>query len=83
MIKFLFFAQLVEHAECDSLELEYQAGQLVQDYLDSLAMRLPNGAIEMISDSANMVSINQTLASWSDPVADGDEIALLPPFSGG
>ena len=83
MIKFLFFAQLVEHAQCDSLDIEYQAGQSVHDYLNNVADLLPDGAIEMISDSTNMVSINQTLASWDAKVSDGDEIALLPPFSGG
>jgi sulfur-carrier protein len=29
------------------------------------------------------VAINQQFASWDAPLADGDELAFLPPISGG
>ena len=83
MIKFLFFAQLAELAERSSLELKYQAGLPAGDYINLLAKHLPAAAIVLLRDKSTRVSINQTLASWDDEFSDGDEIGLLPPFSGG
>lgn len=83
MIKFLFFAQLAEQADRNSLELQYQEGKPVSDYIELMAKYLPSDAIETLNDGATMVSINQNLAAWDHTVADGDEVGLLPPFSGG
>ena len=83
MVKFLFFAQLAELAERDVLELEYQADWSMDDYLAELSEKLPKPAIDLLTDGATMVSINQTLASWNDTLSDNDEVGLLPPFSGG
>ncbi|MBX2848584.1 MAG: MoaD/ThiS family protein [Acidiferrobacterales bacterium] len=83
MIKFLFFAQLAEQADRNSLELQYQEGKPVCDYIELMAKYLPSDAIETLNDGATMVSINQNLAAWDHTVADGDEVGLLPPFSGG
>lgn len=83
MIKFLFFAQLAEYAECDSLQLVYQTDASCKDYLDSLTKQLPAKAIDSLNDGAVMLSVNQVLASWEDKLSDGDEVGLLPPFSGG
>lgn len=83
MIKFLFFAQLAELAERNSLVIEYQAGQSAREYIRTLSDSLSKPTIDLLSDGATMLSINQKLASWDDELSDGDEIGLLPPFSGG
>ena len=38
---------------------------------------------EMILDKKVMVSVNLDVASLEAIIRDGDEVALLPPFSGG
>ena len=38
---------------------------------------------EMILDKNVMVSVNLEVASLDAIIKDGDEVALLPPFSGG
>ena len=38
---------------------------------------------EMILDKKIMVSVNLDVASLEAIIRDGDEVALLPPFSGG
>lgn len=30
-----------------------------------------------------LVAINETMSSWGDSIADGDEILLFPPVAGG
>ena len=36
-----------------------------------------------LADVNLQVAVNQTHAQFQDPVADGDEIAIFPPVSGG
>ena len=38
---------------------------------------------DMIREKKVLVSVNQDMASPNSIVKDGDEVALLPPFSGG
>lgn len=83
MIKFLFFAQLADYTECDSVQLDFQQNLTAADYVPELAKLLPARAIDAINDGSTMLSVNQKLAAWSDELADGDEVGLLPPFSGG
>ncbi|MBF0401403.1 MAG: molybdopterin converting factor subunit 1 [Magnetococcales bacterium] len=37
----------------------------------------------VLADTHLRVAVNQTYASPEEPVADGDEIAIFPPVSGG
>ena len=83
MIKILFFAQLADYAQTDSIQLNYRAGASTRDLLTAMEQRLPKELLECLRHDANMLSINQVLAAWDDPLTDGDEIAFLPPFSGG
>lgn len=83
MIKILFFAQLADHAEQDSIELEYSGNMTTREAVNLLEPKVPQKLIELLRFDAVMLSINQEFASWDDPLKDGDEIAFLPPFSGG
>jgi len=83
MIKILFFAQLVDHAEQDSIELEYSNDMTTREVVKLLEPKLPKKLIDTLRFDAVMLSINQVFASWDDTLQDGDEIAFLPPFSGG
>lgn len=83
MIKFLFFAQLADHAEQDSIELEFSNGMTARVAVDFLELKLPKKLIDTLRFDAAMLSVNQVIASWDDPLKDGDEVAFLPPFSGG
>jgi len=38
---------------------------------------------EMIREKKVLISINQEMASVDTVIHDGDEVAFLPPFSGG
>jgi len=83
MIKVLLFAQLAEDAGKDSLLLEYETDLTPRQMLDTLETRLPPEVIASLRHDAVMLSVNQVFAAWDDPLNDGDEVAFLPPFSGG
>ena len=83
MIKLLFFAQLAELAGQDSIELEATVPQKVYELIDALAVSLSAEALEVIRDESTMVSINHAVCDRDDMVCSGDEVAFLPPFSGG
>lgn len=83
MIRVLFFAQLADYAQRDGSSVDYQAGLTPRAVVDALAADMPAELIEALRFDANMLSVNQVFAGWDDPLSDGDEVAFLPPFSGG
>ena len=79
MITARLFARLREQAgtNCEQLEL---AGGTVADVYDLLRRQHPN----LEPDRALIrVARNEEFARWEDKVADGDEVAFIPPVSGG
>ena len=75
-MKILFFASIAEFTKCDTL--------LVQQVSDteSLKMVLKDKfpGIEKLSFS---IAVNKNLVTSKADLAESDEVALLPPFSGG
>jgi molybdopterin synthase catalytic subunit len=69
------FAALRESAGCDSLELELEEGATVADAIAALAPiagRMPF-----------RIAVNREYADSADAIAAGDELAAIPPVSGG
>lgn len=83
MVNILFFAHLSELANTSSLELELTQSKAVEALLDDLKARVPEALIEELKSQTAMVSVNQRYATWQTLVSDGDELAFLPPVSGG
>ena len=83
MINVLFFAQLADLSKAASAQVSHQSGITVRSVVDELEKEMPQELINSLRFDANMVSVNQVLADWDDSLNDGDEIAFLPPFSGG
>ena len=81
-VQLLFFAQLKELANADSITLEISQGESVTDLLAKLEEQYPDLSKALLDQTA-MVSINQQIAQWDSPLNDGDEIGFLPPVSGG
>ncbi|MEK9145164.1 MAG: MoaD/ThiS family protein [Elusimicrobiota bacterium] len=77
-VRVLFFAAARQWAGSSALELGLPEGALVQDALRSaelacLAPRL----------SSIRLAVNERFAALDSPLHDGDELAVLPPVSGG
>lgn len=76
----LFFASLKERVGITSTTLEIPQGARVADLKAILLERFP--ALAGASGSI-IISVNREFAFDSDPVADGAEVGLFPPVSGG
>jgi molybdopterin synthase catalytic subunit len=79
-VRVLYFALLRERLRRTEETLDLPAGSLVRDAVARLA-----GENEVISGIAKslLLAVNQTLVPADFPLHDGDELALLPPVSGG
>jgi molybdopterin converting factor subunit 1 len=64
----------------DDIELEVPEEGTVKDLRASLTIKYPAFSAKMESIA---VSVNQEFAGDSHAVSEGDELALIPPISGG
>jgi molybdopterin synthase catalytic subunit len=79
-IRVLYFALLRDRLRRSEESLSLPAGAKVGDALATLAARE-----EVIGAAAKslLLAVNQTLVPADFPLAEGDELALLPPVAGG
>ena len=74
------FARLREQAGTDVENVELRAGSTVADVYDALRKLHPSLDLDRESVRA---ALNAEFAEWDAPVANGDEVAFIPPVSGG
>lgn len=79
-VRVLYFAVVRERLRRDEDELELPAGATVADLLDELSARHPPiAALRLhLQVARNLEAVRGTQA-----LSDGDEVALIPPVSGG
>ncbi|BBV70328.1 molybdopterin synthase sulfur carrier subunit [Enterobacter kobei] len=81
MIKVLFFAQVRELVNTDSLMLE-GSFENVAALRAHLAAQGERWALAL-DESKLLAAVNQTLVEFSHPLTAGDEVAFFPPVTGG
>jgi molybdopterin synthase catalytic subunit len=81
MITVKLFAILKEKAGNGELQISGNF-PAVSDLLAHLSKEYP-GIADMLSRGCVLISINHEFVESSAPLRDGDEVALMPPFSGG
>jgi molybdopterin synthase catalytic subunit len=79
-VKVLLFGALREEAGRQDLEMELDDGARVGDLRCALGQRLP--LVEKFGERLRL-AVNLELASEAQALAEGDEVALLPPVAGG
>jgi MoaE-MoaD fusion protein len=79
-VRVLFFGQLREITGVEQEDAELSEGARVQDLFERYGRRFPKLASFRASIAA---SVNQEYATWRAPLSSGDEVAFLPPVSGG
>jgi molybdopterin converting factor subunit 1 len=76
----LFFGQLKDIVGTAEDAAELADGGLVEDLYASYGKRFP----DLVRFRGSVVaSVNQAFADWRSPLKSGDEVAFLPPVSGG
>ncbi len=81
MITVKLFALLKDKAASNELSLTFSSGT-VKALLKQVSHECPALA-DIISCGGILVSVNQEFVKMDAVVRDGDEVALMPPFSGG
>lgn len=79
-VKVRLFARLREIAGAAEIERTVRAGSTLGDVWESLVSEFPAMAPYRSSVSG---AVNADYARMDAPVAEGDEVAFLPPVSGG
>ncbi|HLZ91016.1 MAG TPA: MoaD/ThiS family protein [Candidatus Acidoferrum sp.] len=78
-VKVLFFGRLKELAGAENF-VELAPGTRIEELFANFTARQP----ELARYRGSLVaSRNQEFVAWSTPLLSGDEIAFLPPVSGG
>lgn len=80
LVRVLFFASLREKAKTAQARHELPAGSTVHDLWTALCAVHP--AIEPMGTSVSF-AVNREYAERDHPLHDGDEVACIPPVSGG
>lgn len=82
MVQVKLFAVLREKAGTDNLSIPIQGPVKVVEFLELLSNAHPKVG-SLISEISPRVAINHEFSSSSDIINDGDEVAIIPPVSGG
>jgi molybdopterin converting factor subunit 1 len=79
-VKVLFFGRIRELTGVSEESVDMPEGATLNDLFESYQVRFP-----FLSGfrSSLVASRNQEFASWETPLSSGDDIAFLPPVSGG
>jgi molybdopterin synthase catalytic subunit len=81
LIRVRLFAVLRERAEREWVELSLEEGATVGDAL--AALREQDGIADVIDRVPVVMAVNREYADEDLPLRQGDEVALVPPVSGG
>jgi molybdopterin synthase catalytic subunit len=79
-VRVRLFARLREQAGSETATLELPAGSTIAEVYEALRHMHP--ALEA-DRNAVRAALNQEFKAWDAEVADGDEVAFIPPVSGG
>ena len=79
-VKTLFFASYREVMGGSELDVELPDGSTVADLITSLRARDEASSILPVEPA---VALNRTYCASDAVLADGDEVALIPPVAGG
>ncbi len=82
MVTVKYFANLKQMAGKDEDQFDIKEGTTLAQLSDMIEKLVPQLG-DMVREKKVMISLNYDVVSLDTVVKDGDEIALLPPFSGG
>ena len=78
-----FFASLRERIGSDAIALEVCGRTGAEHVLDMLRQRLGQARVAELSAPQIRVALNREFVEYPWSVEDGDELAFMPPITGG
>ncbi len=82
MVTVKYFATLKQMAGKDEDQFNIDEGTTLEQLSELIGQSLPQIG-DMVREKKVLISVNYDVVPLDTVVRDGDEIALLPPFSGG
>ncbi len=78
MIRVILFGMLAERAGCREITLDSDGERKLSDIIDEVREKYLKGIVGSL-----IFAVNEEQAGPETDVKDGDEVAIMPPFSGG
>ena len=78
-----FFASLREITAIDMIEIELPRGSISGDVIPALRDDLNRDALVAIERDEVRIAVNQVILRAEQNLNDADEVAFLPPITGG
>lgn len=82
-VRVLFFASLRESAGTDGFDVELEAPVSFDGLMLLIGQRLDEDGIAALGAENVRVAINQALVTAPATIRPGDEVAFMPPVTGG
>ena len=82
-IDVLFFASLREELGVDAIELQLSEVASRRMLLDTLIAELGEEKVALLLSEDVSIAVNQTIETGDFALSSGDEVAFLPPITGG
>ena len=82
-IQVRFFASLREATGSEQLEIDLPLGSTTKKLLAVVVENVDESARELILSDNVRIAVNQELTEAAVTLSDGDEVALMPPITGG
>ena len=82
MVTVKYFANLKQMAGKDEDQFEINEGTTLEQLGDLIKQSVPQLG-DMVREKKVMISVNYDVVPLDTVLKNGDEVALLPPFSGG
>ena len=79
----LFFASIREDLGCSKLLVVLQNSARISDLIKKLGREQGPNWLSVLGKESVKVAINKEIVNSDELLADGDEIAFLPPVTGG
>ena len=77
-----FFAMLKNKVGKETVELSFNETLTLEEFKQRLKKEFPEIS-DYLTGKRLLISVNQEFADKDTIIKDGDEVGLLPPFSGG
>ena len=82
-VQVLFFASLKEATGIDELTVEITKAMPIDSFLALLRTEIDDAGYEALCTESVRIAVNQELTSGNFEIHPGDEVAFLPPVTGG